>query len=61
MTLVLDASMAIAWLFEDERTEAAHTVMRRVVADGAIVPSLWRLAVAHVLARYSRAYAVSIL
>ena len=49
MTLVLDASMTIAWLFDDERTEAAHTVMRRVVAEGAIVPSLWRLEVANVL------------
>lgn len=41
--------MAIAWLFDDERTEAAHAVLRRVVADGAIVPSLWRLEVANVL------------
>lgn len=49
MTLVLDASMTITWLFDDERTEAAHTVMRRVVSEGAIVPSLWRLEVANVL------------
>jgi predicted nucleic acid-binding protein len=49
VTLVLDASMTIAWLFDDERTEAAHAVMRRVVAEGAIVPSLWRLEVANVL------------
>jgi predicted nucleic acid-binding protein len=49
MTLVLDASMTIAWLFDDERTEAAHTVLRRVVAEGAIVPSLWRLEVANVM------------
>ena len=49
MTLVLDASMTIAWLFDDERTAAAHTVMHRVVAEGAIVPSLWRLEVANVL------------
>ncbi len=48
MTLVLDASMTIAWLFDDERTKAAHAVMRRVVAEGAIVPSLWRLEVANV-------------
>jgi len=41
--------MTIAWLFDDERTEAAHSVMRRVVAEGAIVPSLWRLEVANVL------------
>jgi predicted nucleic acid-binding protein len=49
MTLVLDASMTIAWLFDDERTEAAHTVLHHVVAEGAIVPSLWRLEVANVL------------
>ncbi|MBV9538159.1 MAG: type II toxin-antitoxin system VapC family toxin [Acidisphaera sp.] len=49
MTLVLDASITIAWFFADERTEAAHAVMRRVVTDGAIVPSLWRLEVANVL------------
>ena len=54
MTLVLDASMTIAWLFDDERTEAAHAVMRRVVAEGAIVPSLWRLEVANVLRNAER-------
>ncbi len=41
--------MTIAWLFEDERTPAAHDVMRRVVREGALVPSLWRLEVANVL------------
>ncbi len=49
MSLVLDASMKIAWFFDDEKTEAAHGVMRRVAAEGAIVPSLWRLEVANVL------------
>jgi predicted nucleic acid-binding protein len=49
MTLVLDASMAICWLFEDERTEAAHNILLRIVAEGAVVPSLWRLEVANVL------------
>lgn len=49
MSIVLDASMAIAWLFTDERTPAAHAIMRRVVAEGALVPSLWRLEVANVL------------
>lgn len=41
--------MAIAWLFDDERTAGAHTVMRRVVAEGAIVPALWKLEVANLL------------
>jgi predicted nucleic acid-binding protein len=49
MSVVIDASMATAWLFNDERTEAAHAVMRRVVAEGAWVPTLWRLEVANVL------------
>ncbi len=49
MSLVLDASMTIAWLLDGEQTEAAHAVLRRVVADGAVVPSLWRLEVANVL------------
>lgn len=49
MTVVLDASMTIAWLFDDERTDAAHEIMMRVVADGAVVPSLWRLEVANML------------
>ena len=49
MSVVLDASMAIAWLFDDERTDAAHAVMRRIVSEGALVPSLWRLEVANVL------------
>jgi predicted nucleic acid-binding protein len=49
LTLVLDASMAIAWLFDDKRSDATAGALRRVVADGAIVPSLWRLEVANVL------------
>ncbi len=49
MTIVVDASMAISWLFADERTDAAHAVMLRVVSGGAVVPSLWRLEVANVL------------
>lgn len=49
MSLVVDASMAIAWLFAAERAEAPRSALRRVVAEGAVVPSLWRLEVANVL------------
>ncbi len=49
MSVVLDASMTIAWLFEDEQTPVALDVLRRVVTEGAIVPSLWRLEIANVL------------
>ena len=49
MSLVVDASMAIAWLFADERGPGPEAVLGRVVREGAIVPSLWRLEVANVL------------
>jgi predicted nucleic acid-binding protein len=54
MSVVVDASMTIAWLFDDERTADAHAVMRRVVAEGAFVPTLWRLEVANVLHNAAR-------
>lgn len=41
--------MTAAWLFADERAEASRAVLRRVAAEGALVPSLWRLEVANVL------------
>ena len=41
--------MAAAWLFADERTDAALAVLDNVAADGAIVPSLWRLEIANLL------------
>jgi predicted nucleic acid-binding protein len=49
VTVVLDASMTVAWLFATERTEIPRATLRRVAANGAIVPSLWRLEVANVL------------
>jgi predicted nucleic acid-binding protein len=49
LSLVVDASMTIAWLFRDERNDLTRSVLRRVVAEGAIVPSIWRLEVANAL------------
>jgi predicted nucleic acid-binding protein len=49
MSLVIDASMTVAWLFSDERSAAPQAVLRRVAAEGALVPSLWRLEIANVL------------
>lgn len=47
MSLVLDSSVALAWCFEDERTEAIRAVLDVVVERGAVVPSLWRYEVAN--------------
>lgn len=54
MSLVLDASMAVAWLFEDETNDATREVLRTVAVQGAEVPSLWHLEVANVLRNAAR-------
>lgn len=41
--------MTAAWLFADERTDAALKVFRDVADAGAVVPSLWRLEIANLL------------
>lgn len=54
MNLVLDASMAITWLFADERTDAADAVLKRVTREGAVVPSVFRLEVGNMLRNAER-------
>ena len=49
MSLVVDASMAIAWFFEDEGRDVVAAVLQRVVTEEAFVPSLWRIEVANAL------------
>jgi predicted nucleic acid-binding protein len=47
VTIVLDASVAFAWVFEDEVSDVAEAVIDRVVEEGAIVPALWRFEIAN--------------
>lgn len=54
MTLVVDASVALTWCFEDERTPATIAVLDRVVRDGAMAPSLWPFEVLNALAAAQR-------
>lgn len=49
MSLVLDSSVTLAWLYAAESTEEIASVFERVVESGAWVPALWRLEVANVL------------
>jgi predicted nucleic acid-binding protein len=46
---VLDASVTIAWLIEDEATPATDALMDRACDDGALVPALWVLEIGNVL------------
>lgn len=49
MSLVVDASVAIAWCFGDEQTPALMALLDRVGEDGAEAPSPWPLEVAKTL------------
>jgi len=49
MSLVLDASVTIAWIIPDERTDEVLAVFERIISTSAWVPSLWRLEVANVM------------
>lgn len=47
MTLVLDASAALAWAYQDEMTAAARQILDHVTNNGAWVPAMWRLEIAN--------------
>ena len=47
--VVLDASVTVSWLLEDEMDPQAELVSERVVRDGALVPQLWHLEVRNAL------------
>ncbi len=49
MPFVLDASVSLSWFFEDEDSDFARRVLRRLITDTALVPSLWPIEVANVL------------
>lgn len=49
MSVVIDASIAAAWCFEDEATAATEEIAERVRLAGGHVPNLWRLEIGDVL------------
>lgn len=52
--IVIDASITIAWTLADEQTTFANIIRDRVLAEGALVPSIWTLEVANVLIQAER-------
>ena len=56
---VLDCSVAVAWLFDDEATPESDALLDRLKDDGAFVPALWRLELGNVLARAERRKRIS--
>jgi predicted nucleic acid-binding protein len=49
MTLVVDSSVVLAWIYDDERTDDLDRILRRVEDTGAWVPGIWRLEIANSL------------
>ena len=45
MSFVIDASLTLAWYFEDEAKPATDALLDRLALNGAVVPALWRLEV----------------
>jgi predicted nucleic acid-binding protein len=49
MPFVLDASVAVAWCFEDERDALGDAVLESLRDDSALVPAIWPFEVANAL------------
>ncbi len=49
MNLVLDSSVALAWVYADETTDAVLGLFDEIRIHGAWVPGLWRWEIANVL------------
>ena len=43
MSIVVDASVALAWHFEDEASDAAESIAQRAFREGIAVPAHWTL------------------
>ena len=54
MAFVLDCSVAMAWVFPDEATEATGRLRDSLIDGRAFVPSLWPVEVASVLLAVTR-------
>ena len=56
---VLDASVGMAWCFEDEASDYADTVLEQLVSRAALVPAIWPLEVGNVLVGAERRRRIS--
>ncbi|MGA2392571.1 MAG: type II toxin-antitoxin system VapC family toxin [Candidatus Lustribacter sp.] len=54
MILVIDASVAIAWIAADQRSGYAEAVLAACASDRAVVPALWRWEIANTLVMLER-------
>lgn len=50
MSIVIDASIAIAWASSDEESEIAERAIQQVLDQRGVVPQLWALEVGNIIA-----------
>jgi predicted nucleic acid-binding protein len=53
-TMVVDCSIAMTWAFRDEMTEATTALAQRLTTEVMLVPGVWFLEIANVLALAER-------
>ena len=58
--LVVDASVALVWLFDDEDQPGAERTLDRLEEDGAVVPQLWHLEIRNSLLTAERRGRISL-
>jgi len=54
VTLVIDASVALSWCFEDERRSETDALGERIIMEGAHVPNLFHLELANIFLHAER-------
>lgn len=57
---VLDSSVALGWIFEDERDAYSEAALRRLADSVALVPWLWHSEVGNILSRAVRHARISL-
>jgi predicted nucleic acid-binding protein len=54
LIIVIDASVTIAWIATDERSDYADAVLAACASDRAVVPALWHWEIANALVMLER-------
>ncbi len=54
MSLVVDCSVALGWYLPDERSDAADSILEKVIAGGGVVPFVFRLEFANSMTMATR-------
>jgi predicted nucleic acid-binding protein len=52
--LVLDASIALSWCFNDEASRATWELLEMLQAESAVVPAIWSLEIGNILSNAER-------